>query len=369
MKLLIQPSDGISPLLSGIKSAKKSVEIMIFRLDHKEIETALKEAVKRGVSVNALIASTSRAGERSLRELELRLLAGGVTVARTADDLLRYHDKFMIIDHRVLYVLAFNFTHIDIGRSRSFGLVTRNRSFVQEAMRLFEADATRQPYTSESDTFLVSPANARKGLANFIKGARKQLLIYDNRVSDRQMIRLLQNRAQAGVEIKVIGQIAKQGAELMVQKLRGMRLHARVIIRDGHQAFVGSQSMRKVELDGRREVGIIVRDPQVVESLMTTFDADWKLADLIKDQAVILKEDVVSATKAAKKAIKAVASDLPALVPLVKEAVVEAVAETTKGSPKGKEVEELVKEAVKDAVKEVVKEAVEEAVQPIRNVA
>src|SRR5437764_1200213 len=117
---------------------------MIFRLDQKKIEAALKEAVARGVSVNALIASTSRAGGRNLRELELRLLAGGVTVARTADDLIRYHDKFMIIDRRVLYLLAFNYTRIDIDRTRSFGILTRDRSLVQEAIKLFEADATRQ---------------------------------------------------------------------------------------------------------------------------------------------------------------------------------------------------------------------------------
>ena len=46
---------------------------MIFRLNQKKIEVALKEAVKRGVAVTALIASTSRAGERNLRELELRI--------------------------------------------------------------------------------------------------------------------------------------------------------------------------------------------------------------------------------------------------------------------------------------------------------
>jgi phosphatidylserine/phosphatidylglycerophosphate/cardiolipin synthase-like enzyme len=369
VKLLVQPSDGIAPLLSGIKSAKKSIEIVIFRLDHKEIEKALKEAVARGVSVNALIAYTNQAGERNLRELELRLLAGGVTVTRTANDLVRYHSKFMIIDRRVLYLLAFNYTRIDINRSRSFGIVTRNRQVVQEAVKLFEADTARQSYNPTLDTFIVSPLNARKQLTAFIKGARKQLLIYDNRLTDRQMIRLLQNRAQAGVEVKIIGQISKQGVELPVQKLRGIRLHARVIIRDGHQAFVGSQSLRKVELDGRREVGIIVRDPQVVKNIITAFEADWKLSDLVKDQALILKENVVPAAKAAKKAVKAIASDLPALVPLVREAVVEAVAETTNAAPKLKEVEKVVKEAVKDAVKEAVKEAVEEVVQPIENVA
>src|SRR6185503_1624668 len=132
MKLLIQPDDGIEPLIKAIGKAKKSVEIVIFRFDHQEMETALASAAKRGVNVQALIASTNRGGEKGLRKLELRMLAAGVGVARTASDLARYHGKMMIIDHRELSVLGFNFTHLDIDRSRSFGVVTSNRRLVQE---------------------------------------------------------------------------------------------------------------------------------------------------------------------------------------------------------------------------------------------
>ena len=90
------------PLVKGINSAKKSVEILIFRFDRTEIERALANAVGRGVLVHALIAYTNRGGEKNLRALEMRLLAAGVTVARTSDDLLRYHGKMMIMDHHEL---------------------------------------------------------------------------------------------------------------------------------------------------------------------------------------------------------------------------------------------------------------------------
>jgi len=59
-------------------------------------------------------------------ELEMRFLAAGIVVARTDDDLIRYHDKFLIIDRRSLYMLSFNFTRLDIDHSRGFGIVTRN---------------------------------------------------------------------------------------------------------------------------------------------------------------------------------------------------------------------------------------------------
>ena len=56
VKLITEPDDGIQPLVAGIKSAKKTIDIVIFRFDRAEIETAPKAAVGRGVVVHALIA-------------------------------------------------------------------------------------------------------------------------------------------------------------------------------------------------------------------------------------------------------------------------------------------------------------------------
>lgn len=63
-------------------------------------------------------------GEKSLRKLELRLLEAGLTVSRTASDLV---------------------TALDIAKSRSFRVVSRNDRLVQEALKLYEADTNRQP--------------------------------------------------------------------------------------------------------------------------------------------------------------------------------------------------------------------------------
>ena len=241
VKLLVQPGDGVVPLIKGIASAKSSVEILIFRFDQREIEQALSNAVNRGIAVHALIAHTNRAGEENLRRLEMRLLAAGVTVARTADDLERYHGKLMIIDRRELFLLAFNLTHADIERSRSFGIVTRNAALVHEAVKLVEADATRHLYEPGLSRFVVSPINARKQLAAFLKGAKKELVIYDPKISDPVMMRILAERAAKGVAIKIIGRMTHKVAGVTVRRLP-MRLHTRTMVRDGTLAFVGSRA-------------------------------------------------------------------------------------------------------------------------------
>ena len=186
MKIIVQPEAGAVPVVAAIKQAKKSVDILIFRLDRRDCAEGLAAAVKRGVVVRALIAHTNRGGEKSLRKLEMRLLEAGVTVARTADDLVRYHGKLMIIDRRLLHLYGFNFTSLDIQHSRSFGVITRNNRFVDEAVKLFDADCGRHPSASSYDRFVVSPENSRERLTAFIAGARRQLLIYDPKVGDRR---------------------------------------------------------------------------------------------------------------------------------------------------------------------------------------
>jgi cardiolipin synthase A/B len=283
MKLIVQPEDGVTPILTALNRAARSIDIVIFRFDRFEIERALKAAVVRGVAVRTLIAHTNKGGETRLRKLELRLLSAGVTVSRTADDLVRYHGKLMIVDRESLHVYGFNLTSLDILKSRSFGIITKNRSVVQEAMRLFEADASRQPFKPGMNDLVVSPENARARLASLIKKAKHQLLIYDPRVADPAMIRLLQERARAGVDVRILGKVGKRGQGLHVAKHPGKRLHVRMILRDGRRAFVGSQSLRRLELDHRREVGVIVRDPKIVKQMLQVFEDDWALTDLAKE--------------------------------------------------------------------------------------
>lgn len=284
MKLIVQPDAGIAPIVTAIKQAKKSIDVLIFRLDRLEIARALEAAVTRGVRVRALTAHENRGGTKILRKLEMHLLQGGVTVSRTADDLVRYHGKMMIIDARILHVYCFNFTLLDMEKSRSFGVVSKNKRLVAEAMKLFEADFERQPYKPGFDRFVVSPENARERLAAFIKGARKQLLIYDGNLCDDAMLRIITERIKAGVEVKIIGSVEAKW-NIHGEPFPGKRMHVRAIVRDGQRAFIGSQSLRRLELENRREVGVIITDPGVVSQIQQCFELDWSKTAAGKKEA------------------------------------------------------------------------------------
>jgi cardiolipin synthase len=363
VRCLVQPGDGVMPLIKGITDAKRSVEIVIFRFNRSEIEKALAAAVTRGVHVHALIASTNRGGVQNLRDLEMRLLAAGITVSRTDNDLVRYHAKLMIVDRRVLFLLAFNYTWLDMERSRSFAIVTTNKKHLEQAGKLFDADTKRQPYTAGSGTFVVSPVNARKQLTAFLRAARKELMIYDPEISDPAVIRVLEARVKAGVQVRIIGKVKAESSVLPPAKTLRMRLHTRSIVRDGAWAFVGSQSLRSLELDARREVGIIFRDPKAVARLVKTFQEDWEEKEQPAASVESEQPEPVSAEKVARKIAKAVVEELPPVKPVFEVTLRELAGPVADGTLNHAEMEATVKQAVKDAVRQVVHNFVEDAVE------
>jgi len=309
MKLIIQPEDGVDAILKAIRKARKYIDVLIFRLDRPDIARELQAAVQRGVSVRALTAHTNHGGAKGLRKLEMQLLEGGVTVSRTADDLVRYHGKMLIVDNRILHVYGFNFTTLDIQKSRSFGVVTKNPRLVQEASKLFAADFDRQTYSPACNRLVVSPENARDRLAQFLRGARRELLIYDPGLTDDAMLRILTQKMRAGVEVKILGKVEGKWGLKCWDKYPGKRLHVRAIVRDGRRAFIGSQSLRKLELDKRREVGAIITDLKVVKKIRAVFEEDWARSQAGKKEAKKAEKAQKEKDKEKVKADKAEKND------------------------------------------------------------
>lgn len=356
MKLLVQPDNGIKPLLEALKKAKKNIRILIFRFDRVEIEKALVAAVGRGVVVQALIAHTNQGEEKNLRRLEMRLLAEGVSVTRTADDLVRYHGKMFIIDEKVLYLLGFNFTHMDIDLSRSFAIAITKPGIVKAAIKLFDCDSRRKRYTKGSDDLVVSPLNARKRLTEFISGAKKKLLIYEMKISDNDFLKLINRKISDGVEVRVLSRASAKTGTIPVRRLPS-RLHLRAILRDGDSAFLGSQSLRKLELEARREIGVIFRDKSVVKQMTAVFEKDWKHSEPVVEPFTGCSAVIIPAKKVAREVAKQIE-----IKPVV-EQVLDKVIDTKKDAPfEPDEVAQAVREAFHDEVQGAVTAALKQAV-------
>ena len=52
-------------------------------------------------------------------------------------------------------------------------------------------------------------------------------------------------------------------------------MHAKILVVDNKEAFVGSENISAQSLDQNRELGIIVSDPSALNKIQTTFQYDW----------------------------------------------------------------------------------------------
>jgi phosphatidylserine/phosphatidylglycerophosphate/cardiolipin synthase-like enzyme len=176
------------------------------------------------------------------------------------------------------------------------------------------------------------------------------------------MVRVLQERAKAGMEIRLLGRLSRKVSSIEVHRLF-MRLHTRMLVRDGEDVFLGSQSLRTAELDARREVGLIFRDLKIASRLIGTFEDDWNESKKSKAKSEITGalDDPPPTDKVAKKVAKTVTKALPPVIPVLKVVVRELAGTETGIDVNPEELEATVKDAVKNAIREVVAAAVEAA--------
>jgi cardiolipin synthase A/B len=158
-------------------------------------------------------------------------------------------------------------------------------------------------------------------------------------------VQKLKERAEAGVQIRVIGSLRKPISGVEVRQSHPLRLHTRAIVRDAEYVFLGSQSLCRLELDLRREVGVVFRDPDVASRIANVFGEDWKSAKVAQ----------LPAEKVAIKVAKAIAKDLTPVAPVLEE-VAAKNGKHIDVDPQG--LQQVVKEAVKSAVRDVVHETV-----------
>jgi hypothetical protein len=125
--------------------------------------------------------------------------------------------------------------------------------------------------------------------------------------------------------------------------------------------FLGSQSLRPLELDGRREVGIIVHEKEIAAGIQKIFEHDWKAMSAIPADLA----ERISGEKLAKKVAKAVTRELPPVAEVVESVAQELAGGKIDIAVDPEKLEETVRDAVKTAVRDVIQEvALASAVNP-----
>jgi cardiolipin synthase A/B len=294
--LLVLPDDSAKPILDAINHAAKSLRIKMFVFTDPSLIAAVVQAHNRGVNVRIMLNPRRRNGVSENDESRTTLLAAGVDVLDSNPAFDLTHEKSMVVDDKTAFVKSLNWQSENLTETRDYAIITSDPHEVGEIVNCFEADWSRQDFASGKNAQLIwCRGNGRERITEFIDGARHSLWLQNERYQDQMIIEHLVRAKERGVNVHIMARpphtLKKEkllegvgGLRILndvgvsVRKLKGLKLHAKMLLADGERAIIGSINLAPGSFDSRRELAIEVRDKHIVDRLHDVVRHDWKHA-------------------------------------------------------------------------------------------
>ncbi len=289
----------------------QSIYISLYREAlHSKVVNALVNAAKNGKHVIALVELKARFDEEQNLEYTTILQRGGVKVIHSPDE-LKVHSKLILIERNegtkesrgYVYVGTGNFNEDTTNIYSDFGFFTSSPVIAEDARKLF--DFLQNPHKHYPfKKLMVSPFYMRKQIENLIeneiRNSKKGLNSYFygkfNSLTDEKLIKLLYKASKYGVKIRLIVRSAcclQAGINGLSENIEVRSIidkyleHARMIItcnNDDPQHYIMSADIMTRNLDRRVEVGVIIDDQSIKDTLTQYFNIEWN--DNVKSRLV-----------------------------------------------------------------------------------
>ncbi|MBY0473001.1 cardiolipin synthase [Patescibacteria group bacterium] len=287
--LLIEPDAGITPVLSRIEHAQKSIDLVMYTLSDDQVVQALGDAVTRGVSVRVLLNGGYYSKKESSNDASYAALQKlHVPVKWTPTSFALTHQKTLVVDGKEALVMTFNLQSKYYKTGRDFAIADTDPNDIAAIEKVFAADfAGSYVEPQQGDTLLWSPGSEDE-LLYLIKSASSTLDIYNEEMADKDITEALVVAAKRGVKVRVDMTYATNWKPAFIKLRDGgvavrtfpsssktLYIHAKVIIADGTTAFMGSENFSETSLNKNRELGVVTSAPQIVGGLQHIFDIDW----------------------------------------------------------------------------------------------
>lgn len=196
------------------------------------------------------------------------------------------HAKYMILDQSWIVETA-NWTRASFSTNREFFLLGTDESILSNLATIFQTDFSGWEGASSDVRLLVGPTNARERMVLFLDSAQKEVALYAPSLTDEKIIQKLTKICHEWREVRVL---VAEYEENTIQydaclQIRIMRkpLHAKAIITDMNEAFIGSFNFTKNSLENNREVWIFIHGQKVGE-IAQIFENDWQRAEVALDK-------------------------------------------------------------------------------------
>lgn len=289
--LYTEPHAGTLPITQVIAQAHHLVAITAYEIDAPEILDAIRGAVRRGVTVQVIIAPHPQGRPVGWARAEFRrLVAAGAQVRwspyRFTHHYAREHARYLIDDdgHGPGLISDANLTRHALVHGRDMLWLSHEPAVIRALAEVFDADWTRQHAGAVPRRILmVSPSKSRP-LARLL--SQPGAVDLESRKFG-YLPRVIHALEHKGREARIILPASLSAydhgnlkpilhAGVQVRYLRGLTPHGTVIA-GNTLGFIGSQNLSWSSLHSSRDVGIILHGRSTTP-LRAEFDRDWRRA-------------------------------------------------------------------------------------------
>jgi phosphatidylserine/phosphatidylglycerophosphate/cardiolipin synthase-like enzyme len=249
-------------ILDVIRKARRHITLSLFRCNDDAILGELAAATARGVAVDVLVTSRAKGGRRKIEKLWRALEAAGASVKAYTDPVVKYHPKYLVADEGPAVVATLNFTRKCFRKTCDALVVTHDPAVVSGLRALWAADCACAPMPADlTERLIVGPERARRQFTAIIERAQLSIRLIDAKLSDPDLVSILDAKRKAGIDVEVFS-----GA-----RVGELKSHGKIMLLDERTVIVGSLALAALSLDFRREVAIVVNEPEAVAAAAGLF--------------------------------------------------------------------------------------------------
>jgi cardiolipin synthase len=292
--LVVMPDDSSRPILDAINHATGSLRVKMFTFSDPHLLHAVIAAHRRGVKVRIMLNPARRSGETENEASRKMLTEAGVEVIDSNPAFDLTHEKSMVVDGKTAFVMSLNWETKNFTETRDYAVVTGHSDEVDEIIQCFDADWERKKFAPGENSYLIwCIGNGRQRIGQFIDEAKHSLWVQNERYQDPVIIERLVRANGRGVKVHVLARPPHKLKEekliegvgglrilddvgIKVHKLKGLKLHAKLLFADGVRSIIGSINLAPGSFDSRRELAIEVHDDAIVDRLHNTIHQDWE---------------------------------------------------------------------------------------------
>lgn len=265
----------------------------------------MKQASDRGVKINILIEPVNfeHSGSSNIKS-PIETLKTFAQVHTLSDRFNQAHSKMIVVDG-AMADKAFGLIstgNLDtesfdgvlekkISAARDFAIPILNKEQIAEMLRVFKADIAHKRVVPAISPLVFGPDQQRSTFLTLFNKAQDSIEIYQQSFQDEGMAKACAAAAKENVKVRVLmmpfpfgkdkdanipNQILMRQAGVDIGLNDKLYIHAKIIIVDGKEMYLGSGNFYEPAIDQTRELGVLMTNSKQIQVVRDQFENDWK---------------------------------------------------------------------------------------------